>query len=193
LVKHATFVMNDPQGLRDANEKLYAFHFAHLMPKSIVTADPERIYDFVTETGGKAVIKSLQTAGGTGVASLSADDRNTRAIVDIMTNEGQLPVLVQEFLPAVRVGDKRVLLLDGEPLGTILRVPRRDDFRANIHVGGQVEATVLSEAEAAIVREIGPHLRAAGLWFVGLDFIGERLIEINVTSPTGIQQIGRLS
>jgi glutathione synthase len=193
LVRDATLVVNDPRGLRDANEKLYALRFAHLMPRSIVTADPVRISDFVAERGGRAVIKSLDTAGGTGVASLATGDDNARAIVDIMTGEGERQVLVQEFLPAVRAGDKRVMLLDGKPLGAILRVPRRDDFRANIHVGGHVQPTTLTAAELAIVEQVGPELSRAGLWLVGLDLIGERLIEINVTSPTGIQEIGRLA
>lgn len=193
LVKDQTLVVNDPQGLRDANEKMYTFFFAHLMPKSLVTCDTERILDFCGEVGGRAVLKSLDSAGGTGVVQLVADDRNARAIADIMTLEGKQHALVQEYQPAVRMGDKRVLMLNGQPMGAILRVPRRDDFRANIHVGGRVERTDLTEREKEVVEEVGPHLRAGGLWFVGLDLIGEKLIEVNVTSPTGIQELGRLN
>ena len=191
LVKQRTLVVNDPQGLRDANEKLFAFHFYEHMPRTLVSSDPTKILEFVTDAGGKAVLKPLDGAGGAGVVTLTSGDKNTRALVDLLTQEGRTLALAQEFLPGVERGDKRVLVLDGEPLGAILRVPRADDFRANIHVGGQVEATTLSEREQALVRDVGPRLRKHGLWFVGLDLIGERLIEVNVTSPTGIQELGR--
>jgi len=193
LVRSRVLVLNDPTAIRDANEKLYAFHFAELMPKSLVASEPKRLLDFVSEVGGKAVIKPLDGAGGTGVLALSLDDRNARSIVDILTKEGQELVLVQEYEPAVRVGDKRVLVLDGRALGAILRVPRQDDLRANIHAGGKVEATTLTPGEERVVSVVGPRLREVGLCFVGLDLIGEKLIEVNVTSPTGIQELGRLN
>lgn len=193
LVRSHVLVLNDPTAIRDANEKLYAFHFAELMPKSLVASEPKRLLDFVSEVGGKAVIKPLDGAGGTGVLALSLDDRNARSIVDILTKEGQELVLVQEYEPAVRVGDKRVLVLDGRALGAILRVPRQDDLRANIHAGGKVEATTLTPGEERVVSVVGPRLREVGLCFVGLDLIGEKLIEVNVTSPTGIQELGRLN
>ena len=193
LVKRRVLVMNDPSAIRDANEKLYAFHFAELMPKSLVSSDPKRLLEFVTQVGGRAVIKPLDGAGGSGVLALALEDQNSRSIVDILTKEGQELVLVQEYQPAVRVGDKRVLLLDGRPLGAILRVPRADDLRANIHVGGRVVPTTLTDGEERLVSVVGPRLREVGLHFVGLDLIGEKLIEINVTSPTGIQELGRLA
>ncbi len=191
LVKSRVLVLNDPSAVRDANEKLYAFNFSEFMPRSIVASEPKRLLEFVRDLGGRAVIKPLDGAGGTGVLGLSLEDRNARSIVDILTREGQELVLVQEYQAAVRVGDKRVLLLDGRPLGAILRVPREDDLRANIHAGGDVRATSLTAAEQHLVDTIGPRLAAAGLYFVGLDLIGEKLIEINVTSPTGIQELGR--
>jgi glutathione synthase len=193
LVKSQVLVLNDPTGIRDANEKLYAFHFADFMPKSLVSSDPKRLLEFVGHVGGKAVIKPLDGAGGTGVLALSLDDRNSRSIIDILTKEGQELALVQEYQPAVRVGDKRVLLIDGRPLGAILRVPRQDDLRANIHAGGRVEATTLTPAEEQLVEAVGQRLRHAGLFFVGLDLIGGKLIEVNVTSPTGIQEFGRFT
>jgi len=193
LVKDQTVVVNDPQGLRDANEKLFAFYFEHLMPRSLVTSDRQAIHDFVDRVGGEAVLKPLDGAGGSGVVTLKNGDRNKRSLVDLHTREGRQHALVQEYLPAIRTGDKRVLVLDGEPLGAILRVPREDDLRANIHVGGSVAATELTPAELALVQEVGAKLREHGLWFVGLDLIGERLIEVNVTSPTGIQELGRLT
>jgi glutathione synthase len=192
LVKDATLVINDPRGVRDANEKLFAFHFAQFMPPSLVSADPPQILDFIRRSG-PSVLKPLDGAGGSGVVRVSVDDKNTRSLIDLLTREGRRLALVQEYLPAIETGDKRVLVLDGELLGAILRVPRDDDLRANIHAGGRVEATALDAAESALVREVGKRLKQDGLWFVGLDLIGGKLIEVNVTSPTGIQELGRLT
>jgi glutathione synthase len=186
-------IMNDPRGLRDANEKLYALNFPEWTPKTLVTADRDQIHAFVRDVGGTAVIKPLDGAGGMGVLQLSERDKNARAIADMMTNEGLRLAMVQEYLPAVVEGDKRVLLLDGEPLGAILRVPRADEHRSNIHVGGSVVPAELTRRELEIVRAIAPRLRADGLSFVGLDVIGERLTEVNVTSPTGIQELARFT
>ena len=194
LLEHArgkTLIVNDPRGLRDANEKLYAMNFPEWTPQTIVTADRDRIHAFVAHVGGLAVIKPLDAAGGTGVIQLRKDDKNVRAIVDLLTMEGERLAMVQAFLPAVTIGDKRVLLLDGEPLGAILRVPRGDDIRSNIHAGGSVVATDLTPREQELVRSIAPRLREDGLYFVGLDVIGEHLTEVNVTSPTGIQELSR--
>src|SRR5450432_390948 len=191
LVKDRVLVVNDPRGLRDANEKLFAFQFLDFMPRSLVSAEPAQIIAFVSAVGGTAVLKPLDGAGGSGVVVLTAGDRNVRSMVDMLTFEGKRLAMVQEYQPAIRQGDKRVLLLDGEPLGAILRVPREDDVRANIHAGGQVVACELTPRELELVRSVAPKLREYGLWFVGLDLIGEKLIEVNVTSPTGIQELGR--
>ena len=188
-----TLLVNDPRGLRDANEKLYALHFSEWTPRTMVSADRDAIHAFAVEVGGAAVIKPLDGAGGSGVMMLRREDKNSRAIVDLLTAEGKRLAMVQEFLPAVTEGDKRVLLLDGEPLGAILRVPRGDDLRSNIHVGGSVVPTELSHRELELVRSIAPKLKADGLVFVGLDVIGERLTEVNVTSPTGMQELARFS
>jgi glutathione synthase len=191
LVKDRVFVMNDPRGVRDANEKLFAFQFLDFMPRSLVSADRAQIIDFVSAVGGTAVLKPLDGAGGSGVVVLATGDRNVRSMVDMLTFEGKRLAMVQEYQPAVRQGDKRVLLLDGKPLGAILRVPREDDVRANIHAGGQVHVTDLTSRERELVTSVAPKLREYGLWFVGLDLIGEKLIEVNVTSPTGLQELGR--
>lgn len=193
LVRDSTFLMNDPRGLRDADEKLYALRFPDWTPRTYVTADPVRIRAFVDACGGNAVIKPIGRAGGYGVMKLTANDVNIPSIIELLTEAGTVSVMVQEYLPQVREGDKRVLLLDGKLLGAILRVPRKDDLRANIHVGGRVKACSLTEREEQLVANIGPHLHADGLYFVGLDVIGERLTEVNVTSPTGIQELGRLN
>lgn len=191
LVKERVLVVNDPAGLRHANEKLFAFQFSDFMPRSLVTAKPQEIVDFVGQVGGQAVLKPIDGAGGSGVVVLRSDDRNTRSLADVWTAEGKQLALVQEYEPAVRTGDKRVLMLDGAVLGAILRVPRADDVRANIHAGGRVEATALTPKEQALTAAIGPRLSAEGLYFAGLDLIGEKLIEVNVTSPTGIQELAR--
>jgi glutathione synthase len=189
-VRGRTLVVNDPQGLRNANEKLYTLHFARHMPRTLVTADRERIHRFVAELG-TGVVKPLDGAGGSGVMVVDKGDRNARSIVDYITREGTAHAMVQEYLPAVRQGDKRVLLLAGEILGAINRVPREDDVRSNIHAGGRVEPCEVTPEERAIVADMAPRLAADGLVFVGLDFIGGRLTEVNVTSPTGIQELSR--
>ncbi len=193
ICRGKTLVINDPRGLRDANEKLYTLNFSSWMPRTIVTSNRDMIHDFVREMGGRAVLKPLDGAGGSGVVELRAGDTNARALADMLTNEGKRLAMVQEYLPAVKEGDKRVLLLDGEPLGAILRVPRADEMRSNIHVGGSVVPTELTARENELVRAIAPQLRQDGLIFVGLDVIGERLTEVNVTSPTGIQELGRFT
>lgn len=189
--RNRTVIMNDPRGLRDANEKLYTLHFARHMPRTMVTSDRQRILDFVDELGGEGVVKPLDGAGGSGVMMISKTDRNTRSILDVLTLEGRRLAMVQEYLPKVREGDKRVLLLEGQVLGAILRVPRADDLRSNIHVGGTVEPCVVTAKEREIVADIAPRLLEDGLVFVGLDMIGEKLTEVNVTSPTGIQELSR--
>ncbi len=196
LLEHARggpLLINDPRGLRDANEKLYAMNFSEWTPRTMVTADRSFIHEFTKDVGGVAMIKPLDGAGGMGVIQIKTGDKNARAIVDMLTNEGSRLAMVQEFLPSVTAGDKRILLLDGEPLGAILRVPRGDDLRSNIHVGGSVVPTELTERERAMVEAIAPRLRRDGLIFVGLDVIGERLTEVNVTSPTGMQELGRFT
>ncbi len=192
LVRGRTFVMNDPRGLRDANEKLYTLHFSKWMARTLVTAHPPQIKDFVHDVGGEAVIKPLHGMAGAGVFLLRASDRNFNAIVEATIGEaGTTWCMVQEYLPAARIGDKRILLLDGEPLGAILRVPRDDEARANIHAGGTVERVAVTDEERAMIADLAPKLRQDGLWFVGLDVIGGKLTEVNVTSPTGIQQMMR--
>jgi glutathione synthase len=186
-----TVLVNDPRGLRDANEKLYGQHFARHMPRTLVAANRALILDFVRDVGGKGVIKPLYGAGGAGVMLLRLDDKNTPAILETLTQEGTQLAMVQEFLPAVTAGDKRVLLMDGEVLGAINRVAHGADFRSNIHVGGRVEPCEVTPAERAIIADIAPRLRSDGLIFVGLDLIGEKITEVNVTSPTGIQELSR--
>lgn len=190
-VRGRTVLVNDPRGLREANEKLYTLNFSRWMPKTIVTSHEDVIFDFVKEVGGTGVIKPLDLAGGSGVMMLRTDDKNSRSIIQLLSDEGRRLVMVQEYLPDVTKGDKRVLLLGGKVLGAINRVPRSDDLRSNIHVGGTVEPYEVTDIERAIAADVAPRLAADGLVFVGLDVIDGRLTEVNVTSPTGIQQMSR--
>lgn len=187
-----SLVVNKPSGLRDANEKLYALHFPSVIPETLVTCDMNRLKDFVAEMGGDAIIKPLDGAGGAGIFHLRLDDRNLNSILEYATDEGRRTIMAQRYIPEVRVGDKRLIVLDGEPLGAVLRVPRHDDTRSNIHVGGTVEKAEVTNRDREIVATLAPRLKQDGLYFVGLDIIGDWLTEVNVTSPTGVQEINNL-
>lgn len=194
LERTDTFVMNRPGALRDANEKLWALRFPDLMPETLVTADAAAVRRFVERQGGRAVIKPLDGAGGEGVFLLAEGDQNTNAIIEASTHHGRRYAMVQRYIPEIRTtGDRRVLLLDGELLGALARIPPEGELRGNLHVGGASAEAHLGAREHHIIATIGPALRAAGLWFVGLDLIGDYLTEVNVTSPTGIQELGRLN
>lgn len=186
-------VLNSPAGLRAANEKLYALHFPEAIPNTMVTKSAHDIRDFATSQGGKCIIKPLDGHGGSGVFMFDLEDRNASALLEVMTQNGTQYLMCQAYIPAARSGDKRILMLDGEPMGAILRVPQESDHRGNIHVGGRVEKTELTERDLEICEMVGPRLKRDGLYFVGLDVIGEFLTEVNVTSPTGIQEMSRLN
>jgi glutathione synthase len=187
-----TFVLNDPRGLREANEKLYALNFSDVIPPSLVTSNQQRLKTFLDELGGEMIIKPLDGAGGAGVFHLHRSDRNLNAILESATDLERRPIMAQRYLPEIRAGDKRIIVLDGEPLGAVLRVPREDETRGNIHVGGATVQSPITARDREICARLAPRLRADGLWFVGLDVIGDWLTEINVTSPTGIQEINAL-
>jgi len=187
------FVMNHPRGLREANEKLYALRFPEQIPQTVVTSDMRRLKDFMADLGGEMIIKPLDGAGGSGVFYLNQQDRNTNSILEAATNNGQKLVMGQRYLPEIRQGDKRIIVLDGEPLGAVLRVPLEEETRGNIHVGGQCVRTEVTSRDREICEALSPLLRQDGLYFVGLDVIGNYLTEVNVTSPTGIQEINSLN
>jgi glutathione synthase len=193
LVPPPTRVLNDPRALREANEKLYALQFPDLVPPTMVTRDPAMVREFLREQGGVAVVKPLDGAGGAGVAILRERDPNLTVLLEMSTAFGKRSVLVQEYLREAPQGDKRVILIGGEPAGAVLRVPTGDgEHRGNIHVGGRCEKTTLSPREREACGRMKPRLVADGLHFVGLDFIGGWLTEVNVTSPTGVQEIDAL-
>jgi glutathione synthase len=187
-----TLVVNDPRGLREANEKLYALRFPGLIPETLVSSNATRLKAFMQSLGGEMIVKPLDGCGGAGVFHLHRDDRNVNAILELSTLNGTRLVMAQRYLPAVREGDKRLIVLAGEPLGAIMRVPREDEHRGNIHVGGQVERAPIDARDREICRSMAPRLEADGLYFVGLDVIGGLVTEVNVTSPTGVQEIDRL-
>ncbi|NJM57552.1 MAG: glutathione synthase [Synechococcales cyanobacterium RU_4_20] len=187
-----TLVINSPDGLRKANEKMYALQFPSAMPKTQVSTGMSQILKFV-EQNGKAVLKPLDGKAGEGILFLEWGDRNLKSMIEISTQRGQRPVMLQEYLPAAREGDKRIILLEGEPIGAVNRVPAADEFRGNMAVGGRADATVITPREQEICAQVGPVVQRDGLYFVGIDVIGGFLTEVNVTSPTGIREIDRLS
>ncbi len=186
-------VLNRPESILASNEKLYTIHFPELMADTCVTARIGKLVDFMAKMGGDMIVKPLDGKGGEGIFHLRNDDRNLFSILEQSTQLETRRVMAQRYLPEIRQGDKRILLLEGEPLGAVLRVPAGHETRANLHVGGRAAKAELDEADRRIVERVGPSLVRDGLFFVGIDVIGDYLTEINVTSPTGIQEINRLS
>jgi len=187
-----TLVINSPHGLRAANEKMYALQFTGAIPETIVSAEKQVIRQF-TEEKGAAILKPLGGKAGEGILFLEPSDRNINSIVELSTLQGHIPVMVQTYLPAAKDGDKRIILLNGEPIGAVNRIPTGKEFRGNMAVGGRVAETEITDRDREICSELAPTLRRDGLIFVGIDVIGGYLTEVNVTSPTGIREIDRLS
>ena len=185
-----TLVVNDPAQVRNAPEKLFVTEFAGLVPPTLISSDPREIRSFRDEHK-EIILKPLYGNGGAGVFRVKPDDENLGALLEMFTQFYREPVIVQRYLPEVRQGDKRVILVDGEFAGAINRVPAAGEARSNMHVGGRPEATELSAREKAICAAIGPELKRRGLIFTGIDVIGDYMTEINVTSPTGIQEVKR--
>jgi glutathione synthase len=183
-----TLVVNDPTEVRNAPEKLFVTGFPGLQPPTLITSDPVAIEDFHVRHGDM-VLKPLYGGGGSGVIRLKADDPNLDALLELHAMIGREPVIAQKFIPAVSAGDKRILLVDGEPIGAINRIPAEGQVRSNLAKGGRAEAVTLTERDQEICAAIGPVLKAKGLLFVGIDVIGDYLTEINVTSPTGARQL----
>lgn len=187
-----TLVVNDPVHVRNAPEKLFVTHFEGVMPPTLITADVEEIRAFRRDHKD-IIVKPLYGNGGAGVFHIRPDDENLGALLELFTTTWREPVIVQRYVPEVRKGDKRIILIDGKVAGAINRVPAAGEARSNMHVGGRPEKTVLTKREQEICEAIGPALKERGLIFVGIDVIGDYLTEINVTSPTGIQEINRFN
>ncbi len=185
-----TLVVNDPAWVRNLPEKIFVTEFTDLMPETLITKDPAEVAAFRAEFG-EIVMKPLYGNGGAGVFHLTRDDRNLSSFMETFALLFREPFIVQRYLPDVRKGDKRVILIDGEPVGAINRVPSETDARSNMHVGGRAEPAELTERDREICARIGPMLKERGQVFVGIDVIGTYLTEINVTSPTGIREVAR--
>jgi glutathione synthase len=187
--REGCLVVNRPQSLRDANEKLYAQWFPQCSPPTLVAREPAALRAFVQEVGD-AVVKPLDGMGGRGIFKTRGDDPNLNVILETLTHEGRELAMAQRFVPEAALGDKRILLIDGEPVPYALaRIPQGTDFRGNMARGGKAVGQPLSDRDRWICEQVAPQLRARGLWFVGLDVIGDYLTEINVTSPTGIREL----
>lgn len=192
MLPPSTMVVNNPAEVRNAPEKLLVTMFTELMPPTLISRDTEAIKAF-RDDHQDIIVKPLFGNGGAGVFRLSPGDQNLSSLLEMFLGVSREPVMVQRYLPEVRQGDKRVILVDGEPVGAVNRVPSAGEARSNLHVGGTAEATELTARDREICAIIGPELRKRGLLFVGIDVIGDYLTEINVTSPTGIREIQRLT
>ncbi len=193
LLEHVhpeTLVVNDPVHVRNAPEKLFVTHFPELMPPTLITSDKREVEAFRAEHRD-IIVKPLFGNGGAGVFHIGPEDENLNALLELFTDLYREPIIVQRYLPEVRQGDKRIILIDGRPAGAINRIPPKGEARSNMHAGGRPEKAELSTREIEICEAIGPTLQERGLIFVGIDVIGDYMTEINVTSPTGLQEIDR--
>ena len=190
LIGQKTLIVNNPFWVRNLPEKLLVLEFPDLIPETVISRDLEEIKRFKNEFKD-IIIKPLYGNGGAGIFRLREDDKNLTSLHELFSNMSSEPLIAQAFLPDVKKGDKRIILVDGEPVGAINRVPKAGETRSNMHVGGKAEPAKLSQRDREICRSIGPVLKNKGQVFVGIDVIGDYLTEINVTSPTGIQELER--
>ena len=190
LVAKETLIVNNPFWVRNLPEKLLVLEFPDLIPDTVISRDLEEIKEFKREFKD-IIIKPLYGNGGAGIFRLKEDDKNLTSLHELFSNMSSEPLIAQAFLPDVKNGDKRIILVDGSPVGAINRVPKAGEIRSNMHVGGKAEPAKLSQRDREICSAIGPTLKSKGQVFVGIDVIGEYLTEINVTSPTGIQELER--
>ncbi|QQS14389.1 MAG: glutathione synthase [Rhodospirillales bacterium] len=186
----ATLVVNDPAEVRNAPEKLFVTTFEGVMPPTLITSDAARIRGF-RDVHKDIIIKPLYGNGGAGVFRVRPDDENLASLLEMFTKASREPLIAQRYVPEVRKGDKRIILIDGEAAGVVNRIPAEGEARSNMHVGGRAVKSTLTARDRWICDAIGPELRRRGMIFVGIDVIGDYLTEINVTSPTGLQQIDR--
>ena len=190
LVAKETLIVNNPFWVRNLPEKLLVLEFPDLIPDTVISRDLDEIKEFKRKFKD-IIVKPLYGNGGAGIFRLKEDDKNLTSLHELFSNMSSEPLIAQAFLPDVRNGDKRIILVDGSPVGAINRLPKAGEIRSNMHVGGKAEPAKLSQRDREICRAIGPTLKSKGQVFVGIDVIGEYLTEINVTSPTGIQELER--
>lgn len=192
LVPPPTLVTNSPRGLREVTEKLFVLRFPDLCPETLISRDMDELVAFREKLGGEMILKPLGGRGGEGVFHLRPGDPNVRALLELATRHGGEWQIAQRYLPEIREGDKRIILVEGEPVGAVLRIPLHWESRANFHAGGSPARTGLTQRDREICARIGPTLAAEGILFAGIDVIGGWLTEVNVTSPTGIREINEL-
>lgn len=190
--KSRTKVINNPTSLRIVNEKLWMLPYMHsFMPPTVVSSDTRTLLNAASRFG-KTVLKPVYGRGGFGVMVFEQQDRNLPASIELLTEEGKVPIIAQSYIAGAHKGDKRILLFNGKPVGAVNRVPTLHDNRANLHIGGSAEKTTITKREESIIQALAPHLERLGLYFVGIDVIDGYLTEVNVTSPTGALEIDRL-
>ncbi|MCY0999662.1 glutathione synthase [Myxococcus sp. MISCRS1] len=184
--------INDPAGIRDANEKLFSLRYPDLMPDTRITRELPVLLDFIARNAQGTILKPVDGFGGKGILFLAPGDRNARSAAELLTSGGREAVVAQAYIPESRQGDKRIILVDGEPVGGVLRVPSGDDHRGNMAAGGTPHKAVLSARDLEICERLKPELRKRGLLLVGIDVLGDYLTEVNVTSPTGLVEANHL-
>ncbi len=192
LAEDDTLVVNSGRGLREVSEKLFVVRFPDLTPPSLVSLSIHDLLEFRARLGGEMIVKPLDGCGGEGVFHLTRDDRNVRALLELATRHGTHYQVAQRYIPEIRHGDKRIILLEGEPIGAVLRVPDPGETRANFHAGGSAQRAEITGRDREICDRLRPALLEQGILFAGIDVIGEWLTEVNVTSPTGIREINAL-
>ncbi|WNG13266.1 glutathione synthase [Cystobacter fuscus] len=188
----APVFINNPTGIRDANEKLFGLRFPELMPETLIARDMAQLSRFVADHPAGTILKPVEGFGGQGIVFMQPGDRNLRSLLEVLTVGGRKAIVAQAYLPESRQGDKRIILVDGEPCGAVLRVPSHDDHRGNMAAGGTPVKTSLTAREREICARLKPSLQERGLYLVGIDVIGDWLTEVNVTSPTGLVEIDKL-
>ncbi|MCP3104952.1 glutathione synthase [Myxococcus sp. K15C18031901] len=188
----APVYLNHPAGIRDANEKLFALRYPDLMPDTRISGELPVLLDFIARNAQGTILKPIDGFGGKGILFLSPGDRNARSALELLTRGGREAVVAQAYIPESRLGDKRIILVDGEPVGGVLRVPSGDDHRGNMAAGGTPKKAVLTDRDREICERLKPELRRRGLLLVGIDVLGDFLTEVNVTSPTGLVEADQL-
>ena len=193
FIERDVYIMNSPRGIREANEKLYALNFPELIPEYLVTNQIHMLKEFLHKVNGKMVIKPLDCCGGSGVFAIFSGDKNMNAMLEMVTDNEKKQILAQRYIPEIRKGDKRLILLNGEPIGAVNRVPSDEEHRGNIHVGASCVKAPITDRDLYIAKTVSERFRSDGIYFAGLDIIGGLITEINVTSPTGVQEINNLN
>jgi glutathione synthase len=192
LLKDKTLVLNDPDGIRKANEKVFILNYPKLITDTIVTKNRKVIREFLNKVDGKMVVKPLDKRGGEGIFIVNSDDKNTQALIDVSTEYGTTSIMAQRYIPEATIGDKRIIIINGEPLGAFIRVPSEFDHRGNLCAGASSIKCEITPRDMEICASLKPKLIELGLHFVGIDILGDYLSEVNVTSPTGLQEIANM-